>query len=191
MKITFRDTGNTYNILHGGKSYPLADVWLEQIPIVEFAKSDVQVDGQVSNPYSTFMFNDGKQKGVILPLKITRNTMQDNGFIDSQTGDWDSVNPIVGARIGDNSLRIGEAAFSNLTTLVDMSLSDTVAYIDGNAFSGCNKMKNLYFGSGTKFVEADAFNGCISVMNLYLTDLDTYCNTFFRNAKSCPIASFQ
>ena len=81
---------------------------------------------------------------------------------------------------------IGESAFSGLTQIKSIRLSDTVERIQSNAFRDCTSLESIYIGSGFKDFNSNAFWGCVNISKIEV-DPD---NNFYEG-KNCIINKSQ
>ena len=61
---------------------------------------------------------------------------------------------------------IGESAFSGLTQIKSIRLSDTVENIQSYAFRDCTSLESIYIGSGFKVFKSNAFWGCGNISKI-------------------------
>ena len=81
---------------------------------------------------------------------------------------------------------IGESAFSGLTQIKSIRLSDTVESIQSYAFRDCTSLESIYIGSGFKDFNSKAFWGCVNISKIEV-DPD---NKFYEG-KNCIINKSQ
>jgi hypothetical protein len=81
---------------------------------------------------------------------------------------------------------IGESAFSGLTQIESIRLSDTVERIQSYAFRDCTSLESIYIGSGFKDFNSNAFWGCVNISKIEV-DPD---NKFYEG-KNCIINKSQ
>lgn len=76
---------------------------------------------------------------------------------------------IVKLNIGNNIERIGDYAFSSLTSLTSLVLPATIKYIGKEAFSNCNNLSGeLSFEQGLETIQSNAFANCEKITNVYI-----------------------
>ena len=65
--------------------------------------------------------------------------------------------------------------FAQCTSLVSVTISNSVTSIGGSAFSGCKNMETVVFGSGVETIGESAFSGCQSIyeMTIYAVKVPT------------------
>jgi len=61
---------------------------------------------------------------------------------------------------------IPEGAFSNLSTLTQVTISDTIEIIGDAAFSGCTQLEELSIPASVTEIGCDAFASCINLKNI-------------------------
>jgi len=115
---------------------------------------------------------------------------QDNivyGFVFSDDGRTiiDYVGTETNITIPDFVTTIGEAAFSNLTTINSVTILDNVTTINKDAFKGCSGLKTLTLGGGLTSIGADAFYGCSSIETI--NALSSWVDVELANEYSNPM----
>ncbi len=71
---------------------------------------------------------------------------------------------------GKYVVSIGNDAFMNCTSLLDVTIPEYVTSIGSNAFSGCRYLKSVTIGSRVSSIGDSAFEGCSSLYRAALTD---------------------
>ena len=77
----------------------------------------------------------------------------------------------------DDLLKVGSGAFAGQTSLIGVTLPNSVTHIDRNAFKGCSSMTDLYLPSSLVKAETDAFAGCTGTIYFNGLKLPDYCCT--------------
>ncbi len=65
---------------------------------------------------------------------------------------------------------IGEGAFSGLSSLSEITLSDTLAKIGDKAFFGCSSLSSVSLADTLQSIGSEAFSGCSSLTELTIPD---------------------
>ncbi len=73
---------------------------------------------------------------------------------------------------------VSDRAFEDCTTLVNITVPDSVTEISSYAFSGCSSLQTVYLGGGVSFIGDYAFASCSSLKTF---DVDTE-NSFFSSS---------
>lgn len=93
--------------------------------------------------------------------------------------------------LGKSIIKIGNATFSNCSSLTGIVLPDSVTEIGKDAFSGCKKLKSVVLGKSLAKIGSFAFDDCSKLANLTIPDSVTEIGRFaFRGCekfKSMPI----
>lgn len=80
---------------------------------------------------------------------------------------------------------VADRAFEDCTTLVNITVPDSVAQISSYAFSGCSSLQTVYLGSGVADIGDYAFASCPSLKTF---DVDTE-NSFFSASDNMLMTS--
>lgn len=98
----------------------------------------------------------GKDSVLTIPEEVKHigPAFQGNEFISSAT-------------IGDNVCTVGSGAFLS-SSVVNVSIGNSVILIDTYAFQGCEKLANLKMSDSVKQIGAYAFYGCVSLGHISL-----------------------
>ena len=83
--------------------------------------------------------------------------------------------------------QIGNYAFLGCTSIVSVTISDSVTIIGASAFNDCKKLEKAAIGSGVARINEYAFSGCDNLMGLYLNDIASWCKVAFSNSVSNPL----
>ncbi len=89
--------------------------------------------------------------------------------LTSYNGSFDVLNipeTIDGYEINE----LGENLFAGCTTLLSVSIPDTVETIGDLAFAGCENLVNVTFGSGVKVIGEKAFYLCVKIVVILIPD---------------------
>ena len=87
----------------------------------------------------------------------------------------------------DDVLTVGSEAFSGQTSLIGVTLPNSVKTIRSSAFSGCTSMTDIYLSSSLTTVESGVFNNCTGTLHFNGEKLPDNCCV---NAKSITGAEF-
>lgn len=74
--------------------------------------------------------------------------------------------------------KIGPAAFSFCTELVEVTIPNTVTFIDDDAFAYCTELKKVHIPEGVETIWEDAFFACYSLTELVLPSTLTTLGNF-------------
>lgn len=89
--------------------------------------------------------------------------------ITKYTGNESSV--VIPSKIGGKKVTaIGDKAFEENKTLVDVKIPEGITSIGFNAFSWCESITSITVPSGVTFIGTGAFNGCTKMVYLSLPD---------------------
>ena len=67
----------------------------------------------------------------------------------------------------DNATNIGDYAFNNCQSLVNLTIPDTITSIGFESFYGCSSLANITIPSGVSSIGDSAFAGCTSLVGVY------------------------
>lgn len=65
---------------------------------------------------------------------------------------------------------IGEEAFQNKSSLVSVTIPDSVTLIGDRVFDSCSKLKSVVIGKSVETISEDAFNDCKSLEKIVIPD---------------------
>ena len=87
---------------------------------------------------------------------------------------FDYYTSLVSVTIPDSITNIGSSAFYGCTSLTSMVIPGSVLKIGDNAFSGCTSLVSVAIRQGTKSIESEAFYGCTSLVSVTIPGSVTY-----------------
>ena len=94
-----------------------------------------------------------------------------DGVVEFRTPRLPAVHRIIPAYLADAPVgRIGNEAFSNSKSIVELTLPETVHNIGFAAFYKCVKLKTIHFSKGLQILERSAFNSCTALEEVSLPD---------------------
>ena len=70
--------------------------------------------------------------------------------------------------INENTVVIGDSAFSGCVRLSDISIPDSVLHIGSSAFASCSKMTTFVVGRNVKTIGANAFYQCTNLVSMVI-----------------------
>lgn len=86
--------------------------------------------------------------------------------------------------LGKSLIKIGNATFSNCSSLTGIVLPDSVTEIGKDAFSGCKKLKSVKLGKSLTKIGIKAFDDCVKLTDITLPDSVTEIGIYaFRDCK--------
>lgn len=97
-------------------------------------------------------------------MKNTGDFIIENDVLIKYVGSGSSVTIPHGVR------EIGQAAFRNCRTLVEVEIPDSVETIGDGAFADCDMLWRIWFPSGLKRLGRDALRNCVDVLSLDLPE---------------------
>lgn len=74
--------------------------------------------------------------------------------------------------IPDSVYYIGDEAFSDCSSLTNITIPDSVATIGHSAFKGCSNLTEIIIPDSVTNIEKDAFYGCKNLSNVALPFLN-------------------
>ncbi len=115
----------------------------------------------------------GEQEEQVYTDGLWEFTLNPNGFaiIKAYTGTSSDVNipQMVSADGQNREVRfIGASAFAENTTIVNVTLPDTVKNIGPSAFEGCTTLTSITIPENVSFIGQNAFSGCSGLTITYL-----------------------
>ena len=84
---------------------------------------------------------------------------------------------------------IGEGAFAYCTSLINITIPDSVTSIGYNAFDGCKCLQHIFIGNKVSLIKSNAFYDCTSLQNVYISDLSSWCKIDFESYCSNPLSN--
>lgn len=102
---------------------------------------------------NTFYFEEGDGDSAILTKYAGKATTGDKVEIPATFGDRTVT-------------KIGDDAFYNLTSIVEVNIPDTVTIIGKHAFAGCTGLTVVNLPAGVEIIDEAAFWGCTSLTTL-------------------------
>ena len=70
--------------------------------------------------------------------------------------------------ISNNVTSIGDSAFRSCTSLIGVTIPDSVRVIGNNVFAGCSKLSDVIIGSGVTTIGQRAFINCTNLSNVII-----------------------
>ena len=124
-----------------------------------------------------------------------------DGIIFTETSNGCTINGIEGSKEteiyvaeeynGKTVTAIDDSAFENYTTLVSISLPDSINFIGGSAFKGCTSLKSITIPQAVNFIGGYAFEDCESLESVTLPDgLETIADSVFKGCVSLTEIEF-
>ena len=89
--------------------------------------------------------------------------------------------------IGNGVTSIGDSAFSGCSSLTSVTIPNSVISIESGAFWGCSSLTSVTIPSSVTGISAGAFYDCSNLKDVYISDLTSWCNVSFGNARSNPL----
>jgi len=114
---------------------------------------------------------------------------EDGVFIISGVGDmrdflytndpWEDIkNEVQTITIQEGVTSIGNHAFCDMTSLLDISIAGSVKRIGYGAFSDCNNLRSVVVPDGIKTIENSTFGGCESMISITIPRSVTHIEAF-------------
>lgn len=75
---------------------------------------------------------------------------------------------LIKAEIG-STVKLGTFAFQNCTSLIEISLPDTITTIPNNAFNNCYNLTSIAMPNSITTIENNAFSGCYSLKTITIS----------------------
>ena len=89
--------------------------------------------------------------------------------------------------IPDSVKDIGDYTFYSCKSLTSVTIPDGVKAIGTSAFEDCTGLASITIGNGVKSIGENAFYNCKNLKGVYITDIATWCGTYFYNFYSNPM----
>lgn len=173
----------------------LSAALMVQSPCIVFAQSDISINSDSSStPTSEKYFESeydkknrgyyitqytGTEKNVVIPSTIDGQPVTGIGKKVFKNKNIESI------VIPDSVLWIGDSAFENCESLIEVSLSESVKSIGYSVFSGCSSLKEITIPSKIKHLSESLFEDCVSLESVYLpSKLDSIGYKAFSNCRS-------
>lgn len=77
---------------------------------------------------------------------------------------------------------IGDYAFANCSSLISISIG--TLSVGNNMFENCTNLKNVDIASSLNIIGDDAFKGCSGLLSITIHNINSWCNTDFKNEDS-------
>ena len=95
-------------------------------------------------------------------------------LVESMTDD------ITACTINPKAKFIYANAFTNCSSLLNITIPDNVLAIGDYAFLGCSSLQDITIGKGVKEISGGAFSSCNALKDVYITDPNAWCNISFK-----------
>lgn len=129
---------------------------------------DIGVNEKAAGVVGSGTFSSNKS----INWKLTNDgtlTITGKGKLPSASWDEAAV-PIKKIVIGKGITRINNYAFNSITSLVSVSMSDTVTEIGAYSFSDCSGLTFISLPASVSKIERAAFKGCTGLISISLPD---------------------
>ena len=137
--------------------------------------------GQSADGYKLLAYL-GKEETVTLPLTINgnsytidnmrgvKNVVIPNGFTTINDKAFYGCTSLVSITIPESVTSIGRSAFSTCRSLKSINLPDGITLISDSAFYGCNNLENITIPGNVTEIGNYVFSGCTSLTNITIPD---------------------
>ena len=118
-------------------------------------------------------YGDSVHPGVPSEIDGFTVTALSGGWYIDETGNILIYGNIHGLKYDDTGMISGSSVyspFSKNSSIVEVTIPDTVKYIGAISFKGCKKLKKVNLGSGVQVIGNNCFEGCTSLEGIALPE---------------------
>ena len=134
---------------------PVAVETVEEVPADELSQS--APEDYVVRADGTILEYLGQSTAITLPLQvggITVTRLSEAVFAN---------NTLIKSVTMPNNIQVDDGAFRNCTSLLSVSMHNSITYISAECFEGCLSLQSVSWPENLYEIGHDAFSGCISL----------------------------
>lgn len=160
---------------------PVAVETVEEVPADELSQS--APEDYVVRADGTILEYLGQSTAITLPLQvggITVTRLSEAVFAN---------NTLIKSVTMPNNIQVDDGAFRNCTSLLSVSMHNSITYISAECFEGCVSLQSVSWPENLYEIGHDAFSGCISLTGVPSgTNLAVLGDNAFKNCTSLTYA---
>lgn len=123
------------------------------------------------------LIRNGKLKNIVFPssysLDNEGNVIEGNDYNITTIDGFRLCTLVESFYIPNTVTHIGELAFSNCISLVNIEIPDSVKFIDSSAFQGCTKLEKVKLSDNLQLIDEYVFSGCTSLSEITISNTVT------------------
>ena len=172
--------------------------WVDSKLVCKYNVTSISSPTQLRTNYESNVFKSMEIDGVQLDNLATEYTFDSTGVhtvkyelydetkLSNNAPAFYGITSLISVSIPDSVTSIGQYTFAACTSLTRVTIPSSVTSIGSNAFSGCTSLTSVTIPNSVTSIGSDAFHNCTSLTSVTVeaTTAPTIQNNTFSNIKT-------